>query len=171
MVGRNTAVSGIYRLKELAERALDTLIAGAIPCSSISVVLLDSADPKAAAAGKDNGVIGGTIGILASVGAVAVPGLGRMIGAGPVMAGLAMAMARRGGPQPSGADGRSLIRALIGIGIPEREAERCEAHVRNGGTLLSVSCSSAEQASRAGNLLAGTGAIETRVESGDTRVA
>jgi len=135
----NKAVSGIYRLTELAERALDTLIGGAIPCSSISVVLLDSADPKAAAAGKDNGAIGGTIGILAGAGAVAVPGLGRVIGAG--------------------------------IGIPEREAERCEALVRNGGTLLSVSCNSAEQVSRARKLLAGTGAGETQLESGDTRVA
>lgn len=151
---------------------MDTLIAGAIPCSSISVVLLDSADPKAAAAGRDIGAIGGTIGILAGAGAVAVPGLGRVIGAGPVMAGLATA--RRGGLQPSGADG-GLVRALIGIGIPEREAERCEALVRNGGALLSVSCNSAEQMSRARNLLAGTGAGETRVESGmgsgDTRVA
>jgi len=168
MVGRNTAVSGIYRLKELAERALDTLIAGAIPCSSISVVLLDSADPNAAGAGKDHGVIGGTIGILAGVSAVTVPGLGRMIGAGPVMAGLATA--GRGGPQPSGADS-GLVRALVGIGISEREAERCEAHVRNGGTLLSVCCSCAQQALRARNLLAGTGAIDTKVESGDTRVA
>ncbi len=166
MVGRNTAVSGIYRLKEMAERALDTLIAGAIPCSSISVVLLDSADPKIL--GGD-GVISGTIGILAGAGAVAVPGLGRMIGAGPVMAGLPTA--HRAGPQPGAVDGGALVRALIGIGIPEREAERCEAHVRNGGTLLSVSCGSAEQASRARNLLSGTGAVETKVDSGDTRVA
>ena len=164
----NKAVSGIYRLTELAERALDTLIGGAIPCSSISVVLLDSADPKAAAAGKDNGAIGGTIGILAGAGAVAVPGLGRVIGAGPIMAGLATA--HRGGPQPTGTNG-GLVLALSGIGIPEREAERCEALVRNGGTLLSVSCNSAEQVSRARKLLAGTGAGETQLESGDTRVA
>jgi hypothetical protein len=167
MVGRNTAVSGIYRLKDLAERALDTLIAGAIPCSSISVVLLlASAVPKGAGADKDTDVIGGTIGILAGVGTVAVPGLGQVIGAGPIMAGLATACR---GPQPNGADG-GLIRALTGIGIPEREAERCEAYIRNGGTLLSVSCSSAEQASRVRNLLAGTGAIETRRDAAEPRV-
>jgi hypothetical protein len=168
MVGRNTAVSGIYRLKEMAERALDTLIAGAIPCSSISVVLLDCADPRIAGAGKD-GAIGGTIGILAGAGALAVPGLGRIIGAGPVMAGFPAP--NRAGPQPGAPDGGGLVRALIGIGIPEREAQRCEADIRKGDTLLSVSCGSAEQVSRARNLLAGTGAIATKADSGDTRVA
>jgi hypothetical protein len=54
MAGRNTAVSGIYRLKNQAERALDMLIAGGIPCSSISVLLLDPADVETGGAISNN---------------------------------------------------------------------------------------------------------------------
>lgn len=147
MSGQNTAVSGIYRLKEQAERALNTIIAGGIRCSSISVLLLDSSDVGSA--------IGGTIGVLRGAGAVAVSGM-RLIGAGPVMACLAM-------------DG--LARALVGIGISGRVAERCITHIANGGTLLSLSCSSAAQVLRARELLTGTGATAVSDEAGDTRVA
>ena len=74
MVGRNKAVSGIYRQRHQAERALDLLIARGIPCSSISVVLLAPADAAVRDGGMDGGVLAGTIGILAGVGAVAVRG-------------------------------------------------------------------------------------------------
>jgi hypothetical protein len=166
MVDRIKAVSGIYRQRRQAERALDLLIARGIPCSSISVVLLAPAGAGVGDGGMEGGVIAGTIGILAGVGAVAVPGLGRMIGAGPVMAGLGAA--RPGRPEARGPES-GLIRAFIGIGIPANEAERCEVLVRTGGTLLSLSCSSAEQVARAMVTLAGTGAIETTVEPGDAR--
>jgi hypothetical protein len=156
MAGRNTAVSGIYRLKNQAERALDTLIAGGIPCSSISVLLFDEArlDPAHA----DN--IGGTIGVLVGAGHVAIAGIGRMIGAGPIMAGFA-------GARNATADAEigDLCRALVGIGISDHDVKLYEGHVRCGGTLVSVSCNSTEQASRAKELLTATGA-EAPVESG-----
>jgi hypothetical protein len=157
LVGRNTAVSGIYRLKVQAERALDTLIAGGLPCSSISVLLLDPADAGGTGGGNSAmgcgaAAIGGTIGVLAGVGLVAIPGAGQMIGAGPIMAGFA------------GANSPDVARALVGIGIPELEAKHYEAEVRNGGTLLSLSCNSIEQASRAKKLLTVTGAIGAPLE-------
>lgn len=162
---QNTTVWGIYRLKEQAERALDTIIAGGIRGSSISVVLLDSSGVSAHAG--DNGVVGGTIGVLGGAGAVAVSGM-RLVGAGPVMAGLAMA---RLGESASGPPMNGLIRALMGIGMPGREAERCAAHVKDGGTLLSLSCNSAEQILRARELLTATGAAGSGGEGGDSRVA
>ena len=112
MAGRNTAVSGIYRLKNQAERALDMLIVGGMPCSSISVLLLDPAD---------EGAIGGTIGVLAGAGRVAIAGVGRMIGAGPVMAGFAGAR-----DATAEADIGDLCRALVGIGIsdPRRDSTK-----------------------------------------------
>jgi hypothetical protein len=144
LIPRNTAVSGIYRLKNQAERALDMLIAGGMPCSSISVLLLDP---------TDGGAIGGTIGVLAGAGLIAIAGVGRMIGAGPIMAGFA-------GAREATADAEigDLCRALVGIGISDHDAELYEDHVRCGCTLVSVSCSSTEQASRAKELLTATGA-------------
>ncbi len=167
MAGRNTAVSGIYRLKDQAERALDTLIAGGIPCSSISVLLLDPASAEADGAvghrvNRAGAIIGGTIGVLAGAGLVAVAGVGRMIGAGPIMAGLSGA---RAAGVVADAQNGDLARALAGIGISDLEAKLYEGHLKFGGTLVSVSCNSAEQASRAKALLTVTGAIEAQPES------
>src|ERR1700761_9248202 len=91
------AVSRIYGLKDQAERALDALIAGGIPGSSISVLMFDPAlREPAAAAGHGTG-IGGTIGVLAGAGFITIAGVGRVIGAGPVMAGLGSADAQKTG--------------------------------------------------------------------------
>jgi hypothetical protein len=162
---QNTAVTGIYHLKEQAERALDTIIAGGIRGSSISVVLLDSSGVGVHA--DANGTIGGTIGVLGGAGAVAVSGM-QLVGAGPVMARLAMAGL---GESESGPHMNGLVRALMGIGMSGREAERCTAHVKNGGALLSLSCNSAEQVLRARELLTATGATGSGGEEGDSRVA
>jgi hypothetical protein len=168
---QNTAVSGIYHLKEQAERALDTIIAGGIRGSSISVVLLDSsgvgAHGSVGAHGGGNCAIGGSIGVLGGAGAVAISGV-QLIGAGPVMAGLTMA---RLGASESGAHMNGLVRALMGIGMSGRDAERCAVQVGNGGTLLSLSCNSAEQVLRARELLTATGATGASGEGGDSRVA
>jgi len=165
MARKNTAVFGIYKVEDQAERAVDTLIAAGFPGSSISVLLPDTRSerefghakgtkaPEGAAAGVTaGGVIGGTIGILAGVGALAIPGLGPLIAAGPIVAGLA-------GAGVGGAIG-GLVGALVGMGLPEYEAKRYEGYVKDGGTLLSVHCDVAEQISRAKQLLKGTGAVE-----------
>ena len=76
------------------------------------------------------GVIGGTLGLLAGVGLLAIPGLGPFIAAGPIMAGLA-------GLGVGGAVG-GVTGALIGMGIPEFEAKRYEGRLQKGGILLSV---------------------------------
>jgi hypothetical protein len=83
------------------------------------------------------GVIGGTLGVLAGVGALAIPGVGPLIAAGPIMAGLASLGV-------GGAVG-GLVGALVGMGIPEYEAKRYEGRVKSGGTLLSVHCDTPEQ--------------------------
>src|SRR5258706_11565847 len=75
------------------------------------------------------GAIGGTLGLLAGIGTLAIPGVGPFIAAGPIMATLAGAGA--------GAAAGGLIRALVGMGIPEDEAKRYEGRVEDGGILLS----------------------------------
>jgi hypothetical protein len=165
MSSKNTAVFGIYKSAEQAERAVDSLIAAGYASSSISVLLPDSRSTKEFAHEKDTkapegtavgvttgGVVGGTLGVLAGIGALAIPGVGPLIAAGPIMAGLA-------GLGVGGAVG-GLVGALVGMGIPEYEAKRYEGQVKNGGTLLSVHCDTAEQISRAKDFLKGTGATD-----------
>lgn len=165
MASKNIAVFGIYKSVEHAERAVDILIAAGYASSAISVLLPDSRSSKEFAHVKDTkapegttagattgGVIGGTLGVLAGIGALAIPGIGPLIAAGPIVAGLA-------GLGVGGAVG-GLVGALIGMGIPEYEAKRYEGQVKHGGTLLSVHCETSEQIARAKDLLRGSGATD-----------
>src|ERR1019366_7955845 len=99
------------------------------------------AGTRTAAGVTAGGVIGGTHGVLAGVGLLAIPGLGPFIAAGPIMAGLA-------GLGVGGAVG-GLTGALIGLGIPEFEAKRYEGRLQKGGILLSVHCDTGEEIKRA----------------------
>ena len=106
--------------------------------------------PEGVAAGATTGgLIGGTLGLLAGAGLLAIPGLGPFIAAGPIMAGLA-------GLGVGGAVG-GFTGALIGMGIPEYEAKRYEGRLLKGGILLSVHCDTSEEISRAKEVLKNTG--------------
>src|SRR5258705_244724 len=97
-----------------------------------------------------SGAVGGPLGLLAGIGALAMPGLGPFIAAGPIMGALA-------GLGVGGAVG-GFIGALVGMGIPEYEAKRYEGRVKNGGVLLSVHCDTSEAITRAKDVLTRTGA-------------
>jgi hypothetical protein len=184
MAGKNTAVFGIYPSAEHAERAVDLLMQAGFPSPDISVLLADTRSTKDFAHTKDTkapegtatgatagGLVGGTLGVLAGIGALAIPGLGPFIAAGPIMAGLA-------GLGVGGAVG-GLVGALVGMGIPEYEAKRYEGRVKDGGTLLSVHCNSSNEISRAKEILKASGAEDVASageasaanESSTTRVA
>ncbi len=163
MENKKTAVFGIYGSVGQAETAVDHLLAGGFSNSDVSVLLPDAGSTKAFAHEKDTkapegttagvaagGVLGGTLGVLVGIGALAIPGLGPFIAAGPIMAGLA-------GIGAGGAVG-GLIGALVGMGIPEYEAKRYEGRVKDGGVLLSVHCNTSDQISRAKDFLKATGA-------------
>jgi hypothetical protein len=87
---------------------------------------------------------------LAGIGALAIPGLGPFIAAGPIMGALA-------GLGVGGAVG-GLIGALVGLGMPEYEAKRYESRMKQGGVLLSVHCDTSNEISIAKDLLKETGA-------------
>src|SRR4030088_208240 len=87
------------------------------------------------------GAVGGTIGLLAGIGALAIPGLGPFIAAGPIMAALS------GGAIGAGVGG--LAGALVGLGIPEYEAKRYEGKVKEGGILISVHSENSDETNRA----------------------
>jgi hypothetical protein len=107
--------------------------------------------PEGATVGASTGgVVGGTIGLLAGVGALAIPGLGPFIAAGPIMAALS------GGAIGAGVGG--LTGALVGLGIPEYEAKRYEGKVKEGGILISVHSESNDETNRARDIFKAEGA-------------
>jgi hypothetical protein len=143
MAGKNTAVYGIYRTRTDAEGGVDQLVASGFRSEDISVLLQDNVGTKDFAHEKNTkapegtttgvvagGAVGGTLGLLAGIGALAIPGLGPFIAAGPIMATLA-------GIGSGGIIG-GLVGALVGMGIPEFEAKRYEGRIKEVGILLSV---------------------------------
>jgi hypothetical protein len=163
MSSKNIAVFGIYATPSTAEAAVDHLLAHGFTNSAISVLLPDDETTRAFAHEKNTkapegtttgvttgGVIGGALGLLAGVGALAIPGIGPLIAAGPIVATLA-------GVGAGGAVG-GIVGALVGMGIPEYEAKRYEGAVKGGGTLLSVHCDTSEQIDLAKEALKDTGA-------------
>jgi hypothetical protein len=163
MSGKKVAVFGIYASRLAVENATDSLITAGFPASDISVLMPETLGgakdmgtekttkaPEGTAVGVTaGGVIGGTLGLLAGVGLLAIPGLGPFIAAGPIMAGLA-------GLGVGGAVG-GVAGALIGMGIPEFEAKRFEAHLQKGGILLSVHCNTPGEIMRAKEVVKSTG--------------
>ncbi len=117
--------------------------------------------PEGATAGAGTGaVLGGALGWLAGIGALAIPGVGPLIAAGPIMGALA-------GVGVGGAVG-GIAGALIGLGIPEYEAKRYEGRIKEGGILLSVHSDNSEWTKRAKQILEATGAQDVS-STGETK--
>jgi hypothetical protein len=137
------AVIGLAATQHQAEAIAARLHAAGFTTNDISVLFPDNRNtkdfahkqstkaPEGAIAGASaGGLLGGTLGLLAGIGALAIPGLGPFIAAGPIMAALSGAAA--------GAGVGGLTGALVGMGIPEYEAKVYEGKLREGNILLSV---------------------------------
>lgn len=165
MAGKNTAVFGIYRSKVDVEAAVDALRQQEFRNTDISVLFPENVGtkdfahekntkaPEGVTAGATTGaIVGGGLGWLAGIGALAIPGIGPLIAAGPIVAALA-------GVGAGGAIG-GITGALVGMGIPEYEAKRYEGRVKQGGILLSVHCDDSHWTKKAKIVLENTGADE-----------
>jgi hypothetical protein len=163
MSAKKTSVFGIYGNLAAADNATDTLVRSGYPEADISALLPDNLGskeigtekatkaPEGATTGATSGaVLGGALGLLAGIGALAIPGVGPLIAAGPIMATLA-------GMGVGGTVG-GFTGALIGLGIPEYEAKRYEGRMQKGGILLSVHCDTSEEIKRAKEIMKNTGA-------------
>src|ERR1700674_2187542 len=159
------AVFGIARSEAQAAAIADQLRAAGFSENDISVLFPDKQGtkdfaheqhtkaPEGAATGATGGaVVGGALGWMVGIGALAIPGLGPFIAAGPIMAALAGAA---GGAAAGGITG-----ALIGMGIPEYEAKRYEGKVKDGNILLSVHTEDAAERDRAKKILEDGGAVD-----------
>ena len=163
MAGKNTSAYGIYPTRASLEAGVDALKNADFRNEDISVLFPDNEGskefahekntkaPEGAATGATTGALaGGGLGWLVGIGALAIPGLGPFIAAGPIVAALA-------GAGAGGALG-GLTGALIGAGIPEYEAKRYEGRIKDGGILLSVHCDNSEWTKKAKDILKRTGA-------------
>lgn len=150
----STAVFCIAASQTIASDIVTSLKAGGFSDNDISVLFPDrdstrdfaheknTKAPEGATVGVGaGGIVGGTLGLLAGIGLLAIPGVGPFIAAGPIMASLSgMAV---------GAAVGGIAGALIGMGIPELEAKRYEGKVKDGNILISVHTDSSEEVDRA----------------------
>jgi hypothetical protein len=159
----NKAVFGIAKSESQAIAIADSLKTAGFTENDVSVLLPDkkgSRDfaheqhtkaPEGAATGASGGaILGGALGWMVGIGALAIPGLGPFIAAGPIMAALAGAA--------GGAAAGGLTGALIGMGIPEYEAKRYEGKVKDGNILLSIHTEDSKERDRAKKILENGGA-------------
>lgn len=157
------AIIGIVESRERAEALVLALQQSGFAPNDISVLFPDrhgtrdfahehnTKAPEGAVAGVGaGGAVGGTIGLLAGIGAIAIPGLGAFIAAGPLMAALSGAAA---GAAVGGVTG-----ALIGMGIPEIEAKAYEGKLRGGNILIAIHVEDKETEERAADILRRAGA-------------
>jgi len=144
-----TSVYGICKSESQARATIDRLKASGFAENDISVLFPDKSTTRdfavkagskvgegTAVGGVTGGAAGMTVGLLAGLGLLAIPGVGPLLAAGPIMAALA------GGAAGSMAGG--LVGGLVGLGIPEFEAKRYEGKIKQGGILLSVHSESGE---------------------------
>ncbi|HUS07516.1 MAG TPA: general stress protein [Bryobacteraceae bacterium] len=159
----NIAVFGIYRSREQADEAIGVIRDAGFRNEDISVLLPDNQGTKDFAHEKNTkapegttagaaagGILGGALGWLAGAGALAIPGIGPFLAAGPILGALA-------GLGAGGVVG-GFVGAIVGMGIPEYEAKRYEGRIRAGGVLCSIHCDDEHWVSRAKKILQDTGA-------------
>jgi len=171
----NKSVFCLAKDEAQASRIIEDLRSAGFSNNDISALLPDKATtrefahskgtkaPEGAVTGAGTGgVLGGVFGWLVGIGALAIPGLGPFVAAGPIMAALS-------GVAVGGAAG-GLIGSLIGIGIPEYEAKRYESRLREGGILLAVHSENSDETKRAKEIFERDGA-EDIATSGESRVS
>jgi hypothetical protein len=170
------SIFGIYSGRQGVEAAVEALRDARFRGSDISILAPEnlgdirdigtvkaSKAPEGATAGGTSGaLVGGVLGWLVGAGALAIPGVGPFLAAGPIIAALAGVGV---GAAVGGVTG-----ALVGFGVPEFEARRYETRLRKGGFLLSVHADNHVWISRAKAILEKTGAEEVSSAS-ESRVA
>jgi uncharacterized membrane protein len=164
------SVFGIATTQGKAERIVQQLQAQGFASSEISVLMPDTGGtrdlghvkatkaPEGVTTGAaTGGVTGGVLGLLAGVGALAIPGLGPFIAAGPIMAALSGAAV--------GATTGGVVGGLVGLGIPEIEAKRYDEKLKKGNYLIAVHTDESEDVDRAKEIFKNAGAEDINTVS------
>ena len=164
------SVFGIAKTQGQAEQIVDRLQSSGFAASEISVLMPDTAGthdmghvkatkaPEGATTGATTGgIAGGVLGLLAGIGALAIPGVGPFIAAGPIMgalSGLGIGAATGG-----------LVGGLVGLGIPEIEAKHYEEKLKAGNYLIAVHARTDDEEERAEDIFEKAGAEDVTTTS------
>ena len=164
------AVFCIATSQEQVHTIVDRLKGAGYPGTDISVLFPDKSGTKdfaheqhtkapegATIGGGSGAVLGGALGWLVGIGALAIPGVGPFIAAGPIMAAL-------GGAAIGGSVG-GIAGALIGLGVPEYEAKQYDAKLRKGNILISCHSEDNDQIKRAEQIFKDCGAEDIKTGS------
>src|SRR6187399_3315739 len=164
------SVFGIATTHGQAERIVEQLQEQGFAASEISVLMPDTGGtrdvghvkatkaPEGATTGAaTGGITGGVLGLLAGIGALAIPGVGPFIAAGPLMAALSGAAI--------GAGTGGLVGGLVGMGIPEIEARRYENKLKSGNYLIAVAAAGGDEKERAKEIFKIVGAEDISTSS------
>ncbi len=172
-------VVGLFDTAAEAQNVVQSLVNGGFTREDISILANNrdgttsdtagSATAEGAGAGAvGGGVLGGVLGLLVGVGALAIPGIGPVLAAGPLAAALGAAGASTLVGAGIGAAAGGIIGALVGAGIPEEDAGFYAEGVRRGGTLVMVK-SSDEMAQQAYDIMTSAGAVDVERRGSDWR--
>jgi hypothetical protein len=169
--GSGAVVVAVFDTQDDAAAALDGLREAGVTPKQVSLMLADRAagEPEDGDPGSDmaggaaggatvGGLVGGLAGWLAGIGALAIPGIGPVVGAGvlgSLVAGAALGAAAGG-----------LLGGLVGLGIPEEAARGYETHLKAGRVLLTVHATDPEQAARVRDAVERAGAYDARIYGG-----
>ncbi len=159
----NISVYGLFNSRTHLEDGLTRIRTNGFRAEDISVLLPENIGNKdigieketkapegATTGGATGAVAGGVLGWLVGIGALAIPGIGPFVAAGPIMAALA--------GMGAGAAVGGISGGLIGMGMPEYEAQRYEGRIKEGGILVSIHCDNSDWADRAKKVLEAAGA-------------
>jgi len=156
-----TNIVALYDDLSTAQQVVKALRDAGIPSADISLVALDAAgefgkyitktttkvkDSTADGVDKGAGVgalVGGLGGLLVGLGALAIPGIGPVLAAGPLATAVAAIVGAGVGAAAGGAVG-GIIGGLIDLGIPEEQANYYAEGIRRGGVLVTARTSDAD---------------------------
>jgi hypothetical protein len=178
-------IVGLFDRFTDAQSAVQTLVNAGVRRDDISIVANDrggdyaravgttettTAGEGAAAGAIGGGVLGGLLGLLVGVGALAIPGIGPVIAAGPLVAALGAAGASTVVGAGIGAATGGVLGALVGAGVPEEDAHIYAEGIRRGGTLVTVTAEDS-MASRAADILNSAGAVDVKRRGAEWRTS
>jgi uncharacterized membrane protein len=144
-------IVGVFHTHDEAIRAIQSLKNQGYDSEDISVIAKDkdevrniegATDTKTeeglATGATTGGILGGLTGLLVGIGALAIPGIGPLVAAGPIAATLGGAV--------MGAGAGGIVGALVGLGIPEEQATKYEEYLNQGEILVLVDADASREA-------------------------
>jgi hypothetical protein len=155
-------VVGLIDNQDEAQKVVEELLRSGFERNEIGVISNEvRREVAAAVSGASRGIAyGGLAGLLAGAAALALPGVGPVLVAGPALPLLGAAF---------GAVAGGIIGGLKSKGVPEEDAQFLAEGVRRGGTLITIYARSDELAQRALEIMKRHGAVDLNERAAEWR--